>query len=434
MNEILFESMEYIDDSYLEKSEQKAVRWEKWTAVAAGFCVIIFAAYIISIISNLMQDIYNDDHNDFPLDTPFENVNKDPDSYDLNAPPPDEVGSPVVKWDAVYNDVDSILSASRQYASGYFTETLSDDELLVLRPGKAEYWMDFSGFAGFDCEGNLLHVYMDVSSTIPDSSIKIAMSDSMPVRDYIFSDDAKVSVVNGFEITLYRWEQSSERIFIEADTTIDGVNISFSVDVAESTEKLLLSDFERVIDLFTYWFDPAKLSAVTAEYIPESKDEKLSLAEAYSDEEFGGFMPINIPDGFAEESVRRYKDYRNDYLSGLWTKGYAQIDWKVSYMDESDENRLTSVETVENYDLSLYPIPMAESVPDELREIVNHPIFDIDELTLDVVYARSRLTEEAGDIGGYRTSFDVRFGDVVVRISTKGVDPEWIFEELTAIK
>ncbi|MBQ2880746.1 MAG: hypothetical protein IJE40_00610, partial [Clostridia bacterium] len=134
------------------------------------------------------------------------------------------------------------------------------------------------------------------------------------------------------------------------------------------------------------------------------------------------------------DNVRRYKNYQLNYISGLWTKGYSQISWQVSYLSEGDEKRFTSVETMENYDLSLYPIPMAESVPDELREIVNHPIFELEELTLDAVYARSRDTKEAGDVSGYRTSFDVRIGEIVIRISTKGVSPEWVYDSLKALE
>lgn len=434
MNEILFESMSYIDDEFLEKSEKRTVRWQKWTAVAAVFCLIFIAVYAISLIPHPVPLPNHDDENDFPLDTPFENVNDDPNSQIEGPLPPIEDEITVANWDAVYNDVDSAFDASMQYVAGYFQETLSDAELLALRPGKVEDWMNFSGFAGFDGEGNLLHVYMNVTSNVPDSAVKIAMSSSGSVCDYIFSGDTENSEVNGFEVVLYRWERSAENIFLGADTVIDGVNISFSVTATSETETQIKADFERIIELFTYWFDSAKLSAVKPDSIPEWKDESLSLSEAYKDEDFGAYMPTVLPEGFVEESVRRYKNYQNDYLSGLWTKGYAEISWRVSYMTADDENRLTSVETVENYDLSLYPIPMAQSVPDELREIVNHPIFDIDELTLDVVYARSRLTEEAGDISGYRTGFDVRFGDILIRIRTKGVAPEWIYGELTSLK
>ena len=56
---------------------------------------------------------------------------------------------------------------------------------------------------------------------------------------------------------------------------------------------------------------------------------------------------------------------------------------RVVFSFEEDEGRLTSVADTENYDLSLYPIPRASSVPDDLREIVDNPIFSAGELTMD---------------------------------------------------
>ena len=105
----------------------------------------------------------------------------------------------------------------------------------------------------------------------------------------------------------------------------------------------------------------------------------------------------------------------------------------MSKLDDYAESRLTAIDDTENYDLSLYPIPMADSVPDELREIVNDPVFKIEELTLDTVYKRARIVNDAGDSGGYRMMFSVLYGDTVVAISTKGVSPEWVFEALKNI-
>lgn len=118
-------------------------------------------------------------------------------------------------------------------------------------------------------------------------------------------------------------------------------------------------------------------------------------------------MVQELPEGFTEESIRRYKDQNNDYLSGLWTRG--------------------------NYNLALYPIPRAESVPEELREIVDNPIFDATELTLEAVYMRAYKVEDAGDIDGWRMVFSVKYGDVIVEIRTKGVEPEWVYEQLQMI-
>lgn len=103
---------------------------------------------------------------------------------------------------------------------------------------------------------------------------------------------------------------------------------------------------------------------------------------------------------------------------------------RVVFPFEEDEGRLTSVADTENYDLSLYPIPRASSVPDDLREIVDNPIFSADELTMDAVWARAYTTGESGDSNGWRMAFSVRYGDTIVEVRTNGIDPEWVYHQL----
>lgn len=51
------------------------------------------------------------------------------------------------------------------------------------------------------------------------------------------------------------------------------------------------------------------------------------------------------------------------------------MSWRISCYDKSMAARVTPVEDVRNYDLSLYPFPLADFVPEELFEMVDHPIF-----------------------------------------------------------
>lgn len=105
------------------------------------------------------------------------------------------------------------------------------------------------------------------------------------------------------------------------------------------------------------------------------------------------------------------------------------LSWVVDPYNEQDAHRLTSVNEKENYDLSLCPIPRADSVPDELREIVNDPIFEAEELTLEAVYCRAYKVDDAGDTDGWRMKFSVKYGDVIVSVSAKGVEPEWLYQQ-----
>ncbi len=163
------------------------------------------------------------------------------------------------------------------------------------------------------------------------------------------------------------------------------------------------------------------------------KDEIMTLEEALCSEPFGGYMLSAAPNGFTAETFRRYQDEKVNYLFGLWTRGegfFDEISWRICYYDKSMENRLTSVDDTQNYDLSLYSIPFADSVPENLFEIVDHPVFSIDELTLEAVKRRAYSVSERNDTDQIRLSFGVRYGDIVVEVTAKGVSPEWIYEQL----
>lgn len=166
----------------------------------------------------------------------------------------------------------------------------------------------------------------------------------------------------------------------------------------------------------------------------EESETQLTFEQAKADTDFGAYFLKEVPTGFAEESIyRTHHPKGSDFLSGLWTRGYDELRWRVTEFGKDDAMRLTSVEQKENYDLSLYPIPRADSVPDELLKMVSFPVFEAEELTLDAVYARAYRVEDAGDSNGYRMEFAVKFGDKVVEIRAKGLSPEWIFEQLKAL-
>lgn len=161
---------------------------------------------------------------------------------------------------------------------------------------------------------------------------------------------------------------------------------------------------------------------------------ELTFAEAKNDIDFGAYMPQAIPDNFVKETIYRYTDEYNDYLSGLWYKNYDEFRWRIHYFEDEDYSRVTSVEDTRNYDLSLYPIPRTDSVPEELREIVDNPIFDISELTLEAVCTRAYSVNDSGDTNELRMHFSVHYGNIIVEVSSKGINPEWLYSQLKALK
>lgn len=165
-------------------------------------------------------------------------------------------------------------------------------------------------------------------------------------------------------------------------------------------------------------------------------DKALTLPEALANEPFGAYMLSEAPAGFQAESIHLYQDENSYFLSGLWTKGtgsFDEISWRVSFYSETDADRVTSIEDTKNYDLGLYSFPLADSVPIELFQIVDHPIFQGNELTLDAVKRRAYTVRDTGDTTGKRMNFGVLYGDILVEVSSKGISPEWLYERLSGL-
>ena len=429
----LLEKMELIDPAFVEAADAPPVKrkniWVKWGATAACFCLAAAAALMLPGRAATPVP---------PMEDPTPSGTT---VSEGTAPTEEAPAGPVSLY---YNDVNDWLSASsanyqqdrsRAYLPGYFTEDLSDQELgAILPPGQD---MDISGVAGFDGEGRLLEIFLRIDAPQWTHPLLMAFSSDGTGSCYELPEEPVVSTVNGMEFTVYqlavllRASGDSHDYILNAWGELGG----WSVSVMYSTTEAQLEQAKAELGEILLWlssYDDGKpdFAAVTPERIPEYFDRKLSLTEAQSDPDFGAYMLRELPNGFSEESIRRHRDQNSDYLSGLWTQGLDSLSWKVSAYGEQDEARLTGIGQPENYDLSLYPIPRADSVPENLREIVDNPIFDAGELTLEAVYRRAYKVSDAGDTDGWRMRFSVRYGNVLVEISTKGVEPEWVYRQL----
>ena len=349
----------------------------------------------------------------------------------------EDAEGPAPQWDFYYNEMDTDYMADgvRRYIPGYFRETLDKTELDAVQPGMWLEWMEFSGEAGFNGEGNLLEVFLWVTTSQPDTTVTVTLSTDGISPCFLLPEDAVSSTCNGMEYRLGRWVDPSGSISLLAEAQMHGIWFTFSLHTSADTEKQAQADFEDILECFTlYEQGEPNLSAVTAAEIPPWQDKNLSHTEALADTDFGAWFLPTAPSGFAEESIRRYQDQYTNALWGLWTREYDQLRWEVRYMTTEDADNLVAISEPETYDLSRYPIPRAESVPDQLRDTVDRPIFNAEELTWDVLSTRADTAADAGDSDGARMNFGVRYGDIVVEIQSKGVEPQWIYEQLMALR
>ena len=331
----------------------------------------------------------------------------------------------------VYNKPEVFVDAARAYIPGSFTMPLDESTLAALLPQQLPNRTQITGSAFFDGTGTLLEVSLSVSTPNADECILVTMSEQKIQWDYMLSETPVISDCNGITYTLYRYDTDFWGL-LQADAQIGATHFCFSV---QSTDvSTVQSDFEQILACFTtYEAGKPNLWNVRAAEIPEWFDRELTWQEAAADPDFGPLWLPALPDGYRKEAIRRYKDQTQDTLSGLWTKGYEELSWVIRRFTEEDAERLVVPAERERYDLSLYPIPRAQSVPDELRQVVNHPVFDAEDLTPELVQARAERLQDAGDTDGWRMTFSVRYGDYLVSVRSKGVTPQWLYRQLSSI-
>ena len=420
------DSLGRIDDDMIQsvdvlRQKRKRPEWKKWGAMAACFCLLVAA---MIAVPNLFPGTTPTppDNNDFPVHDSSVQTNPNQSEGHQNT---EDLRTP---WTLHFNDVSSMLSANRPYYKGTFTEDLTDVELAALLPSVD---LSCSGYAMFDNYGNLLEVVMQASTVLPESPVTIALADYYFGFDYVLSGGELVSVCNELEYRAYQYE-SGNTVELSAYTIINDIYFAFSMNVPQTDLEQAKEEFQRVLEYFAYYeVCRPNLSVIVPEEIPELTEQVFNtLAEAQAEPDFGRYLPSELPAGFDDATIYRFRFQDSNFLTAIWSRGMDDLSWVITPYTEEDAHRLTGVDDKKNYDLSLYPIPRADSVPDELREIVNDPIFKAGELTLEAVNCRAYKVDDAGDTNGWRMKFSVKYGDVIISVSTKGVEPEWLYQQL----
>lgn len=167
---------------------------------------------------------------------------------------------------------------------------------------------------------------------------------------------------------------------------------------------------------------------------PDRVRKTLTFAQAQAVAVLGDYLPREAPAGFYEESVFWESGPEGETLSVLWCKAgsYDELRWTVRPWTDADRQNLTAPDQLERYDLSRYPIPRAESVPEALREVVDCPVFRAGDLSPEVLQRRADVLPEAGD-SALRFRFAVAYGDWVVELSGKGCDLAWVGQQLAVL-
>ena len=342
------------------------------------------------------------------------------------------------KYTFVFNKGNAQRVKANIHIPGHFWQDLTAEELHAVFPdlrdrrtitATANFQSDDNGAALFNIDAHAL------SASGLRTYIQVA-PDKVEV-DYRLEGKTEVSDVLGTAVTAgyFETEPNSKglrNVIYFATFKLSDVAYYVELSGTEVEKEALQNEISELIFLLIKG-GVANLD-VFHPVVPELRDDRLSLDEARADADFGAYLPVTLPNGFVFEDALRYINQEQDVLFVSWTKGMGYINWRVSLLEDHDKTRITSVADKKHYDLSLYPIPRADSVPDDLREIVDNPIFLSEELTLEVVQTRAYEISDAGDEPGHRMRFSVLYGDILVEISAKGVSPDAMVNILQQIK
>lgn len=410
--EQLFAAMDGIDETLIQRSEEakpmKSALW-KWCTLAACFCIVLFAGIF------------------------FFGRTEEPDSTQ-----PEKVEYYDRQWVAVYNEkMESPFTSCHASPPGYYREDLSEDQWEEILPGKRGSWQVKSANAGFLVNGEADRVSLILVTNMEGVSDVHLSIGNVGYPFYMGGKTFEKSKCGDQEFMLVRDELPSTaawKIKLEGYTRIEDVGLHFSMNCNDEEHGKAV--FQAVMECFTWYDGEPEMDAVEPSRIPEYRHEKMSYEDALEDPDFGKWFLADVPDGLECSEILRRRDYYSDYLSGNWYDSEnGSIRWEAGILEENDKVRITSVSDTQNYDLSLYPPPRADIEPYELERKVSYPIFRIEELTLDAIKLRYERVpgnkypgNETDDY--YKMSFGVLYGDILVDVTTRHIEPEWLYEQL----
>ncbi len=337
------------------------------------------------------------------------------------------------------------LSASIAFPDGWFEEQLTRAQMVELLggPGAEDapwslYWTgyDITGKAVYDGEGNLWQLWLNGvsrSNEHNDFTLTVRPGD-YPLTDMVAPDQTSTELngvtVYGSKGGRYGWDDSGEMGYIYEISMMSGeAGLNFEArQLEEENAENLCTQAANTFAVTKLHLDSL---LVYGGEIPDWGSETPTWEEAIADEKFGDYVPKDVPDGFTFEGAWREWGQNRDYLTLSWTGYYTDISIDIRDADTWMSFTLTDPADREKYDMSLYTIPYADSVPEGYRQEFDNPIFAIEDVTPEVIAARMRcITGDSGDIEAYRGNFSVYYEseNVLVQYSLRGVTAQQAYD------
>lgn len=313
--------------------------------------------------------------------------------------------------------------------AGWFQEPMTAQQIITALGGEEEVpwtllWAGFGldGTVWYDGQGEVWQAV--ISGVNGENTLTLTLAPGeIPLTD-CFYPDAATEDYRGLEVTAYFLEREEEgRTVYEyhADFLCGETGASFTFT---SPDQDTASWLTNVLVWYAAGETPFTTAHLEPTEIPTWRSESITLEEARA-EDLGAYLP-QTPAGFGFESAWRELGQNRDWLRVSWRRWMDNCTVFVRRQPEAPE--CMDPEQKERYDINLYSIPWAESVPDEIMfGGFQNPVFRAEDLTEEIVAARARWEDQdAGDTDGWRYSqFGVWYGQagILVEYHPRGIDP-----------
>lgn len=324
-----------------------------------------------------------------------------------------------------FNNCDS-QAARDIYIEGHFWQELTEEQAIKLLPGISKNYQ-VSGTVHYSHADGATSIFsVNTSFKSSGGDVEVTISPGEVVKCYVIEGDPVISEIEGVKIDAGIFASGEKAYIYYADFSIEGV--AYYVEYTGSEYD---GDFFTGIIADIVLGGNADLTPLCSPAVPELRDDALTESESYNEPDFGAYLP-KVPVSYQFNNGRRFINQEDDYLLASWSHGYNDVWVKISKLKEQDLQRLVAPEDTQLYDMSLYPIPWADSMPSDTREIIENPIFKIEDLTADMLKMREYISGERSK-DCVSMSFSVLYNDIIVEIYAKGLSSEYLFNELSRI-
>lgn len=396
----LFESMDGIDDSVLERSErsQRSMKRFAKPALIAACCALVLTLLYVHVKANIA----------YPPPVSMETTVPQETTEDLRQ----------VVSEPYYNEGGEVCYRALERI--YHTmHRLTQEEITPLLPPKTANWMSFTAEAMVLEDARTYRLFLHTPSRIAGANILIVLGQYDQPFYHVSSKDALIYLCGKTKYILGLADGGLDESVLFACATVNGVPVYLEMHVSSAELERAKADFEEMlicVDSFSEaapdlskvspsqeayaWYKPCSLEDVKedpnlAMLLPEEKFLEFSKAEViWERTPYGGIDRVSI----------------TGYRFGM----YKALEWDIFCCWDADE-------TVDMYRMIYYGS--------------SEPVDAID-LTLETIkefVAENRYTSAKGTV--YYNTYNIRFSDhVMVSITIEEVSPRWLYEQLIAVR